>query len=130
MAFLASSSIKPACNYSLKPDSFNRVKHEPSLFGRTIITNPTSRKFSNRGLIISNIATKPAPSKQEHEENEEKKNTAWTSVKQEQWQGELHVQGQIPLWLVIIIIFYLISFSFPTINYSNTIQSEFTRKHY
>lgn len=27
---------------------------------------------------------------------------AWTSIPQERWEGELHVQGQIPLWLVYI----------------------------
>ncbi|ERN15089.1 hypothetical protein AMTR_s00056p00057850 [Amborella trichopoda] len=29
-----------------------------------------------------------------------KKHVAWESIRQERWEGELEVQGQIPLWLV------------------------------
>ncbi|KAK4401182.1 Carotenoid cleavage dioxygenase 8B, chloroplastic [Sesamum angolense] len=29
----------------------------------------------------------------------DRNHVAWTSVRQERWQGELHVQGEIPLWL-------------------------------
>ncbi|KAL0288599.1 UNVERIFIED_CONTAM: Carotenoid cleavage dioxygenase 8B, chloroplastic [Sesamum angustifolium] len=63
-----------------------------------------SRKvvFGNPRLSISNVATRPtpvvAPSKQGIQTNYEKL-VAWNSVKQERWQGELQVQGQIPLWM-------------------------------
>ncbi|KAL0297264.1 UNVERIFIED_CONTAM: Carotenoid cleavage dioxygenase 8, chloroplastic [Sesamum radiatum] len=55
-------------------------------------------------LGITNIATNPpshvAPDDQSEKEMENDRNhVAWTSVRQERWQGELHVQGKIPLWL-------------------------------
>ncbi|KAI3468206.1 hypothetical protein Pfo_024869 [Paulownia fortunei] len=93
-----------AVDCSRNIDRSYRVKHESSLFGKTI---PTEKKISSRelsenpGLTILNVATKPpavaAPSKQEAGNN--RKLVAWTSVRQERWQGELDVQGEIPLWL-------------------------------
>lgn len=107
MASLGFSSIKPY-SYSKKIDRSNRVKHESSFFGKTF---PIGKKVfcrnlcENPGVTISNVATKPppeiaAPSKQDAEIN--RKHVAWTSVRQEPWQGELDVQGVIPLWLVCI----------------------------
>ncbi|KAL8522083.1 hypothetical protein ACS0TY_012293 [Phlomoides rotata] len=85
---------------SKKFESFNRVEHKFSFFGKTI---PIRKNISseNPKLVISNVAIKSpgisSPSIQEGEDN--RKHVAWTSVKQERWQGELHVQGEIPLWL-------------------------------
>ncbi|KAL8063319.1 hypothetical protein ABFX02_01G020200 [Erythranthe guttata] len=86
-----SSSLKPCSNiYSRKIVTRYRAKHD------------YNTDYQNRGLTISNVATKPPsnvviPSKQDDENI--KKNVAWTSVKQERWQGDLLVQGEIPLWL-------------------------------
>ncbi|PIN10543.1 Beta, beta-carotene 15,15'-dioxygenase [Handroanthus impetiginosus] len=98
MASFASSSMKPYI-YSGKSNCPHLlIKHESSLFGETI---STEKRISNSGLTVSNVATRPpantAPSKQESENN--RKLVAWTSIRQERWQGELHVQGEIPLWL-------------------------------
>ncbi|KAL7159321.1 hypothetical protein ABFS83_01G019500 [Erythranthe nasuta] len=86
-----SSSLKPCSNiYSRKIVTRYRAKHD------------YNTDYRSRGLTISNVATKPPsnvviPSKQDDQNI--KKNVAWTSVKQERWQGDLLVQGQIPLWL-------------------------------
>ncbi|KAL7122042.1 hypothetical protein ACP275_01G021000 [Erythranthe tilingii] len=86
-----SSSLKPCSNiYSRKIITRYRAKHD------------YNTDYQSRGLTISNVATKPPsnvviPSKQE--DGNIKKNVAWTSVKQERWQGDLLVQGEIPLWL-------------------------------
>ncbi|EYU20435.1 hypothetical protein ABFS82_01G020200 [Erythranthe guttata] len=86
-----SSSLKPCSNnYSRKIVTRYRAKHD------------YNTDYQSRGLTISNVATKPPsnvviPSKQDDENI--KKNVAWTSVKQERWQGDLLVQGEIPLWL-------------------------------
>ncbi|KAH6835816.1 carotenoid cleavage dioxygenase 8 [Perilla frutescens var. hirtella] len=97
-SFRINSPIKPySC--SKRIDTSNRVKHESTLFGKSF---PSRNDLpENPQLTISKVATRPpgiaAPSKQESENN--RKHVAWTSVKQERWQGELHVQGEIPLWL-------------------------------
>ncbi|KAK6163591.1 hypothetical protein DH2020_000455 [Rehmannia glutinosa] len=105
MASFAFSTIKPySYDNSKNIDRSYRLKQESSLFGKTISIEKKifSREVcdENPGLSISNVATKPAvivPSKQDAENN--RKLVAWTSVRQERWQGELHVQGKIPLWL-------------------------------
>ncbi|XP_057959214.1 carotenoid cleavage dioxygenase 8 homolog B, chloroplastic [Malania oleifera] len=42
--------------------------------------------------------TAPSPPRRETSEDQ-KKLAAWTSVRQERWEGELRVEGEIPLWL-------------------------------
>ncbi|XP_057799718.1 carotenoid cleavage dioxygenase 8 homolog B, chloroplastic [Salvia miltiorrhiza] len=101
---MASLNIPPTKPYnrSKRIDSFNRVRHEHSSFlGKTF---PSRDLSENRPpLTVSKVATKPpseivAPSKQE-DANIDRNHIAWTSVRHERWQGELHVQGEIPLWL-------------------------------
>ncbi|KAK4419952.1 Carotenoid cleavage dioxygenase 8B, chloroplastic [Sesamum alatum] len=93
---------------SIKPFTYSTKLTKSSLFlGERIPTREENEcrsgvLFGNQRFTISNVATRPtpivAPSKQGLESNEQKL-VAWTSVKQERWQGELQVQGQIPLWL-------------------------------
>lgn len=69
-----------------------------------------SSKICKRNLILTNVASKvpalaPTPivtptMDQETVDEFESKLAAWTSIRQERWEGELDVQGQIPLWLV------------------------------
>ncbi|KDP34151.1 hypothetical protein JCGZ_07722 [Jatropha curcas] len=60
-----------------------------------------AKRDNTRGTIVTNVASQlpaiiPSPvidvaTDQNH--------VAWTSVRQERWEGELVVQGEIPLWL-------------------------------
>lgn len=92
-------------------------------------------KHKVRRLTITNVATPlrptapPAqPPPLDYKESEGKwSHVAWTSVRQERWEGELHVQGTIPLWLVPLIftsytdlvsylfIYKFICFSYPSV---------------
>ncbi|GER25576.1 carotenoid cleavage dioxygenase 8, partial [Striga asiatica] len=106
MASLAFSCIKPHTIPNKNKSSY-RVSHESYSLGKTI-NIPTQENIccaklsENPGLLTkSNVAIKPTVYdtqwKQETENNQEL--VAWTSVKQERWQGELQVEGQIPNWL-------------------------------
>ncbi|KAK4485881.1 hypothetical protein RD792_008532 [Penstemon davidsonii] len=89
-----SSSIKP----STKNHERDRPsKHESSISAEKKIFNRNLCK-SSPGFTVTNIAT-TKPSTVVPPSKNDSKLVAWTSVKQERWQGELHVQGQIPLWL-------------------------------
>ncbi|XP_042492543.1 carotenoid cleavage dioxygenase 8 homolog B, chloroplastic-like [Macadamia integrifolia] len=56
-------------------------------------------------LTVTNVATSPRPAVVIPEPSlptetvKDQKLAAWTSVQQERWEGELLVQGEIPLWL-------------------------------
>ncbi|WCJ29523.1 Carotenoid cleavage dioxygenase 8 chloroplastic [Euphorbia peplus] len=54
-----------------------------------------------RGAVITNVATQPPPImlSPEKDVHSDRDHVAWTSVRQERWEGELLVQGEIPLWL-------------------------------
>lgn len=69
----------------------------------------TSNKLRNfRGLTITNVATPPLQKTTPWPPQDQKSSprdwsqvhVAWTSVRQEKWEGELAVEGEIPLWLV------------------------------
>ncbi|KAG6389472.1 hypothetical protein SASPL_150940 [Salvia splendens] len=98
MASLRISPIAPFTQ-SKRIDTSHRDKHGSSLFGKTF---PNRVSNENRPLLaISQVATNP-PSEvvaNQEGENVNEKHVAWTSVKQERWQGELQVQGEIPQWL-------------------------------
>lgn len=84
-------------------EKFDHVKHDHSTFMKVNFTNNKSQK---RDLTIANVATKhptiapPARPPPTSTVQHERKLVAWTSVRQESWQGELEVEGEIPLWLV------------------------------
>lgn len=65
-------------------------------------SNVVTLKRNVRGLTVTNVAT-PSPAIAPSWETESVVNqnhVAWTSVRQERWEGELIVEGEIPLWLV------------------------------
>lgn len=68
--------------------------------------NPLKKAGNSRKRLTStNVASPPlpavaAPHPPTSKESDDRSHVAWTSVRQERWEGELHVQGQIPLWLV------------------------------
>ncbi|XVE53742.1 hypothetical protein DITRI_Ditri03aG0027200 [Diplodiscus trichospermus] len=60
-----------------------------------------ARKQDKQGLTITHVAS-PFPAIVPSVEKEivpDLNHVAWTSVRQERWEGELVVQGEIPLWL-------------------------------
>lgn len=68
----------------------------------------TKKRSSN----IVSIATQPPPRvvyprPGDGVTDETKKLAAWTSIQQERWEGELTVQGELPLWLVCIYVNYI-----------------------
>ncbi|XVE97578.1 hypothetical protein REPUB_Repub03eG0031500 [Reevesia pubescens] len=82
---------------------FDQSKHRKDGF---FLGNKASfgRKQNRQGLTITNVASplRPviAPSlEKEIVDPADRNHVAWTSVRQERWEGELVVQGEIPLWL-------------------------------
>nr|GME11508.1 carotenoid cleavage dioxygenase 8 homolog B, chloroplastic [Ipomoea batatas] len=60
------------------------------------------RTTKQRRLVVSNVASKMAAAGAtvaSPPEVKERKLAAWTSVRQERWEGELVVEGEIPKWL-------------------------------
>lgn len=56
-------------------------------------------------LTVANVASPlpviaPPPEERSGTTGGRRHHVAWTSIPQERWEGELLVQGQIPLWLV------------------------------
>ncbi|KAM1289566.1 hypothetical protein ACFX2I_016808 [Malus domestica] len=77
-------------------DGFNPLKKNLS---------NTRKKHNGRSLVSTNVASPPLPAithpppKRESGNGYDGSHVAWTSVRQERWEGELLVQGEIPLWL-------------------------------
>ncbi|KAK4274270.1 hypothetical protein QN277_017520 [Acacia crassicarpa] len=66
----------------------------------------TQRPFHHPYLSVTNVASPSPPIAPPPLTPPKRSDTtggphhpAWTSIPQERWEGELHVQGQIPLWL-------------------------------
>ncbi|PNS92611.1 hypothetical protein POPTR_018G044100v4 [Populus trichocarpa] len=72
-------------------------KREGLSFGKGIF----ARKRDPRDSVVTKVATQ-APTVIPSLEKElagDRNHVAWTSVQQERWEGELAVEGEIPLWL-------------------------------
>ncbi|KAJ8555485.1 hypothetical protein K7X08_012981 [Anisodus acutangulus] len=95
MASFASSTRKIYCN-----KMFDHVKDE-TYFGKVKINEKTKKNLDIK--LVTNVAASqlpvivPPPDQQVIKK--EKKLAAWTSVRQERWEGELVVEGELPLWL-------------------------------
>jgi hypothetical protein len=77
-----------------------------------------ARKRDPRDSMVPKVATQ-APTVFPSLEKElagDRNHVAWTSVQQERYEGELDVQGEIPLWLVCKIL-HLIFHALVEINY-------------
>lgn len=99
MASLASST-KIYCNKIL-PDMFDHGKHESHL-GSKLKNNEKNKKKLDLKLVTKVASQLPVivPPPDQEVISKEKKLAAWTSVRQERWEGELVVEGELPLWLV------------------------------
>ena len=77
-----------------------------SMFSRKANSSTTTRE-----LTVTNVASPqrllivPLPEKENvvDDHNHRRNHVAWTSVRQERWDGELVVEGEIPLWLVCLL---------------------------
>ncbi|NP_001266276.2 carotenoid cleavage dioxygenase 8, chloroplastic-like [Solanum lycopersicum] len=99
MASLASSTTKIYCNKIL-PDMFDHGKHESHL-GSKLKNNEKNKKKLDLKLVTKVASQLPVivPPPDQEVISKEKKLAAWTSVRQERWEGELVVEGELPLWL-------------------------------
>ncbi|KAH0642456.1 hypothetical protein KY290_034046 [Solanum tuberosum] len=99
MASFASSTTKIYCNKILA-DMFDHGKHEP-YFGSKLQNNEKNKKKLDLKLVTKVASQLPVivPPPDQEVINKEKKLAAWTSVRQERWEGELVVEGELPLWL-------------------------------
>ncbi|KAL6985441.1 Carotenoid cleavage dioxygenase 8, chloroplastic [Sarracenia purpurea var. burkii] len=93
---VSATGIKISPSYMPVSDTSMHVT-DGSLFGKSVFC----KTHSTRSLAIANVATRlpatvPPP---ETEVSCERKLAAWTSVRQERWEGELVVEGEIPQWL-------------------------------
>ncbi|KAM3218324.1 carotenoid cleavage dioxygenase 8 B, chloroplastic [Capsicum annuum] len=94
-----SSAIKIYCNKIL-PNRFDHDKDEP-YFGSKVKINEKNKKNLDFKLVTKVASQLPVivPPTDQHVTKKEKKLAAWTSVRQERWEGELVVEGELPLWL-------------------------------
>ncbi|KAF9595613.1 hypothetical protein IFM89_001362, partial [Coptis chinensis] len=65
------------------------------------VFSTTNQSMQRELTHVTNVATRPpisipAPLT---ESDHERKLAAWTSIRQEKWEGELVVEGEIPIWL-------------------------------
>ncbi|KAK9273260.1 hypothetical protein L1049_018067 [Liquidambar formosana] len=101
---MASTTFSATRNYALRPtmtvsDNSDRLKDVSSLKGSIFAKKRNNKAASD--LTVTNVATClpaiiPSPEK---EMATDRIHAAWTSIRQERWEGELDVEGEIPLWL-------------------------------
>mgnify|MGYP004710083367 FL=1 len=88
-------------------EKFDHLKNDHSIFGKV-----NCQKWD---LTVANVASKlpaaaslaPTVTTMIDTVDNERKLKAWTSIQQERWEGELEVEGEIPLWLASQTIFHL-----------------------
>ncbi|KAB1204360.1 hypothetical protein CJ030_MR8G014189 [Morella rubra] len=77
------------------------INNSTAHHGFSFWSNNSTSKRNARDLTVTSIAA-PLPviaPSWEKESAGNRDHVAWTSVRQERWEGELIVQGEIPLWL-------------------------------
>lgn len=102
MASLAISSS----GVSVSPALYKAVSGKFDNFRVGFVSGKDNMFTRKRRSTIVSVATQPPPGVVANPRpgkdvtGESKKLAAWTSVKQERWEGELNVEGELPLWLV------------------------------
>lgn len=112
-----SSSTYASSKSSNKCSDANNKRNSLS-FGnnQSFSTSSTSKgdnkNNNNNNLMATHVATRlppviaPLPTPEKEKTKNGGSLTAWTSIKQERWEGELLVQGHIPSWLVCTILIF------------------------
>ncbi|XP_011019806.1 PREDICTED: carotenoid cleavage dioxygenase 8 homolog B, chloroplastic [Populus euphratica] len=96
LAFSASIGRSISPSNAMVPD-----KYEGRREGFSLSKGTFARKRDPRDSVVTKVATQ-APTMFPSLEKEvagDRNHVAWTSVRQERYEGELAVQGEIPLWL-------------------------------
>ncbi|GMY17579.1 carotenoid cleavage dioxygenase 8 homolog B, chloroplastic [Fagus crenata] len=101
---MASMKFQAIGNSILPASVAESDKSGSILGGFSFRSNNFTRKRNVRDLTVMNVATQLpatiAPSREKQSDGVGNRNhVAWTSVRQERWEGELIVEGEIPLWL-------------------------------
>lgn len=80
----------------------NMSDNTSSLRNKGIYKGQRNLRDSNVANVASPlpVIAPPTPEERPPTSGSRHHHVAWTSIPQERWEGELHVQGQIPLWLV------------------------------
>lgn len=98
---------------------------------RTVFPSPN---FTVRSIASPQRHRPPpvAPTPEIDPSGHRNNHVAWTSIRQEKWEGELSVQGQLPYWLVRIIgnslVFLLFLFLALSVNLVIRCQNIFHRQ--
>jgi len=106
------SSTRITTLYSDNSIGDQQIKTKPQVPHRLF----ARRIFGVTRAVINSAAPSPLPEK-EKVEGERRCHVAWTSVQQENWEGELTVQGKIPTWLVCLFIIFLYCSKYITYSY-------------
>lgn len=97
---IAADTGKYRCTYSMSNSKgISGGKRDETTKGLSTVTNIASPRLAP--VIV------PLPEKEKV--GDRSCHVAWTSIRQERWEGELAVEGEIPLWLVHIYLFYLLA---------------------
>ncbi|XP_010249576.1 PREDICTED: carotenoid cleavage dioxygenase 8 homolog B, chloroplastic [Nelumbo nucifera] len=111
MAFTVSSTTVAGGNVfpSIWTDSDDSGRNIISRNGFSLMNKGSLLHLSTKGRnrralsVTCSVATRPLfsvpSSPPPRESSHERKLSAWTSIRQERWEGELLVEGEIPLWL-------------------------------
>ncbi|CAA2959099.1 carotenoid cleavage dioxygenase 8 homolog B, chloroplastic [Olea europaea subsp. europaea] len=101
LPFPVSKSYSFSTKVRILDRSYDCSKDEKSIFENVKYSTRRKSVYSNN--TITNVATKPQPTVVPLSPGNlvpnDSKLAAWSSIRQERWQGELIVQGEIPLWL-------------------------------
>lgn len=104
LPFPVSKSYSFSTKVRILDRSYDCSKDEKSIFENVKYSTRRKSVYSNN--TIMNVATKPQPTVVPLSPGKlvpnDSKLAAWSSIRQERWQGELIVQGEIPLWLVCV----------------------------
>lgn len=103
MAVSENSKKKQEAAFSIFGNNNNNNNNKVSFCKTQRISNLQNLTISTN-VVTNNPATAPPPERSPETtvSGGPHHHPAWTSILQDRWEGELQVQGQIPLWLVCI----------------------------
>lgn len=100
---MASISFSVAVKTIFQSNSSSPLDSNHRRYGFLSNTTRLTTTSPTQDSHLVRVATEPSvvvPSPITTENYNEKKLAAWKSIRQERWEGEMNVEGEIPLWLV------------------------------